>query len=524
MVMELVKDIFDIEQLVGHNTLQTIIEGDILVPDIKPDIHRILTVEGDIHINKIEVQENRIVVGGNIRFKVLYVSEKGDELLYNIDSNTGFQEDIIIEGLNSQMKADVKAELEHIDYNLNNERKIGIKAVINLEGRGIEKTSVEFGQDIEGIDNIEVLKSDLEYNHMVISDKFNIVAHGNFELGENEEEIKEILKWDGVVLERETRLEDGKVLISGDVFLDIMYKTWDRNLNIEVLKTTIPFKHTMEIPEVYADMMYKLRMNIEDVYINVDQNLDGENKLIQIEVSMDANIVVMEKHKKAIMVDAYVPNKSIEIEKEVIKLNENMAFYSSEIFLRESVNIPSSHPPIDEVYSVVARSVPINYNLVGNRVILEGILENIIIYSSGQEKKSVYSYKEEFPFDHHMEVGEIKEDMEVDTDILVQNMDFHKINENTLELRVNLVISYEIRQKRNIEIITNAEDLGIDIDIKGRPSFTIYFIKEGDTLWDIAKKYHTRIKDIMESNNIENPQDIRVGDQIIIEKVYDFNF
>ena len=46
----------------------------------------------------------------------------------------------------------------------------------------------------------------------------------------------------------------------------------------------------------------------------------------------------------------------------------------------------------------------------------------------------------------------------------------------------------------------------------------IYFVKPGDTLWRIAKKYKSTIKDIVRVNNIENPDSLEVGTQLFIPK------
>ena len=46
----------------------------------------------------------------------------------------------------------------------------------------------------------------------------------------------------------------------------------------------------------------------------------------------------------------------------------------------------------------------------------------------------------------------------------------------------------------------------------------IYFVKPGDTLWKIAKRYRSTVEDIARVNNIENPDRISVGQQLFIPK------
>ena len=53
---------------------------------------------------------------------------------------------------------------------------------------------------------------------------------------------------------------------------------------------------------------------------------------------------------------------------------------------------------------------------------------------------------------------------------------------------------------------------------KLRPSITLYFVQEGDSLWDIAKKYRTTTDDIIRENKIEDSSLISSGMQVLISR------
>ena len=44
----------------------------------------------------------------------------------------------------------------------------------------------------------------------------------------------------------------------------------------------------------------------------------------------------------------------------------------------------------------------------------------------------------------------------------------------------------------------------------------IYFIKPGDTLWNIAKKFHSTMENIATINQLEDKNKLKVGDQLFI--------
>ena len=49
------------------------------------------------------------------------------------------------------------------------------------------------------------------------------------------------------------------------------------------------------------------------------------------------------------------------------------------------------------------------------------------------------------------------------------------------------------------------------------PGFAIYFVKEGDTLWQIGRKYYVSVDKIKEVNQLTG-EDIAPGDKLLIVK------
>ena len=47
---------------------------------------------------------------------------------------------------------------------------------------------------------------------------------------------------------------------------------------------------------------------------------------------------------------------------------------------------------------------------------------------------------------------------------------------------------------------------------------TIYFVKPGDSLWKIAKKYKSTVEEIMKVNDIEDKNKIYPAQQLFIPK------
>ena len=71
----------------------------------------------------------------------------------------------------------------------------------------------------------------------------------------------------------------------------------------------------------------------------------------------------------------------------------------------------------------------------------------------------------------------------------------------------------------NTEDINIIDDVNISDDTVCNPySMTIYFVKPGDTLWNIAKRYNSTVEDIVRLNELEDENKIYPRQQLFIPK------
>ncbi|NLK35384.1 MAG: LysM peptidoglycan-binding domain-containing protein [Gracilibacteraceae bacterium] len=98
-------------------------------------------------------------------------------------------------------------------------------------------------------------------------------------------------------------------------------------------------------------------------------------------------------------------------------------------------------------------------------------------------------------------------------------MNFNKINNEIIELRVVLGVYTEVMRNIEKKLVENIEaEEGVSIDYGKMPAVTVYMVQKGDTLWSIAKRYNTTVDALAKLNDIENPSKVTNGMQIMIIK------
>ena len=128
MTNELVREKIVLDQRIGRETTQILIEGDLIVPDIKPDMAVILQADAKVHIDRSDISNDRVNFIGRMEFQVLYLARSAERPVHSMSASTAIDDFINMEGITKEMWVDVEAELANIDYKMVNDRKISIQA------------------------------------------------------------------------------------------------------------------------------------------------------------------------------------------------------------------------------------------------------------------------------------------------------------------------------------------------------------------------------------------------------------
>ena len=75
MSIKLSKNNLCINQIIGQKTEKIVIEGDEIVPDVKPDILNVVSANGNVCIYKKDVQDGKVKLDGSVNVYVIYIAD-----------------------------------------------------------------------------------------------------------------------------------------------------------------------------------------------------------------------------------------------------------------------------------------------------------------------------------------------------------------------------------------------------------------------------------------------------------------
>lgn len=521
MVVSLEKELLKLNRMVGEENIQAIVEGDIVVPDSKPDISRVLSVKSKVNIADQEIIQGKVVVDGVVNFEILYTCEGSEQPVHSMDASAGFSENIEIEGIDSTMNSEAGFVLEHVDFKVMNERKMSVKAILNLNARVTTEEERDVIQGLESMENAQVLQDVMEYDNSIGNNNAQTVLRETYELGEDTPEINEVLDTRGAAVVDEVRVTDGKVIVGGNVNLKLLYSTEEPRNPVCEVKHEMSFTQFIEVPKALNDMKCNAKVELGDIYIEVKKNIEEQKKVYDIEAIVKAKVKVYNKEEKKILQDAYSPTRKLKLIKENLQYMKNAGCNSSQTVVKETMDLPEGLPNIFKIFTVDGDATITDYRLVEEKNVIEGFIRGNVVYIGDTEEMTVHSFDQEIPFRHYIDMPGAKDGMIVDIHMEITDVDYSMINPKQIEVKFSLNTESCIQEKCMKDVVVDVEDLG-EMEEEDRPSITVYFVQRGDTLWEIAKRYNTTVRDILEANDISDPENIMPGEHIIIQNTYEY--
>lgn len=508
--MEIIKKNITVSTPVKCGSTEISTDCDIIVPDIKPDILKLLQADGTAVIIDSELTEGRLAVNGVIRLNILYLPDREEEKIKAIDSSCGFSARIDKSELMPDMYASSEATVEKIDFQILNSRKLRIKTTVRIDYEISEHKSLELATGIAD-ENAEAYVTPIELLSLMDIKNSEFFVNEDFELPPGHSAVEDILKCDASVCDTEYKLLNGRAVIKGTLCLKCLY------LDISCCIKTCEFEAEFtEIFDIEADENAECDINcfIKDTAVQAKADSDGDMRILSASCEIGIKLTVAKKISAEILSDCFYPSKKTSIERTPAVFEKTISggFYQNTI--REIVATPADCSDIIGIYNVFASPEIEKSEILNNTVCISGNIACCILYISDSEAAPVYSAKKSFPFSISIDTPGSTAQMEYTTVLKLIHTSFSLNLANEAEIRFILTASANVFERC-------AEELISDIYVSEPEENTengiiLYFVQKNESLWDIAKQYSVARNDILTINKLSADTVLTEGMRLLI--------
>ncbi len=515
--MELSKKKIYMDRMKYKAGTQIALEDDRNLQDSKPDIARILGQMGYIRLEELKPAADHVTMKGKLYYKVLYQSDEGLEICF-VEGNIPFEEQVHMDGLSPEELVQARWELEDMTIGMINSRKLSIQAVacfeLFVEELYEEQVSVglpELPQDF----GIECQKKTLDMAGITVLKKDIFRIREEMELPQSCPNINSLTWEDIEISELEFKAVEEKIFVKGELKAFFLYEPQGEDRGTQVFSTTIPISGAIDCQGCKEDLIADIRYQISQQDVGVQEDFDGERRIISLEMVLDLYMKLYQEEKTEILDDCYGLQKEVRLQKKEVEYRTMLVKCGGKSRLSEEISaegVPGSAKLLH--YQATVQKEGEQQTEKGIEVL--GAVEADFLLRDESDNR-FYRLHAGIPFKYLLEMPEIGVSDICSLKTTLENLT--AVNAGDM-WEVKGVLSFEMSGFRRAK-----EDMIQEIELtepdaskyKKMPGMVGYVVKSGDTLWGIGKRYMVSLENLKEMNHLSG-KDIRPGDKILIVK------
>lgn len=473
-------------QEVSHISRRFQENAECVVPDTDEDIGRIAAVQADVLLKSKDLGGRGILVSGEARASLLYITEQQDRLSF-VRLSKPFTAELELPDQSGDLLTQVSLSVQAVDARILNPRKVSVSFDLSAAMSCFKSANIPVETVIpeEARDDLHVLLEDTEVllPNAVCEKTFALTEQFPFPDGKPSPArlVSERTEFEI----QDCQLIGSKAILKGNAEATVVYLTEEADCPVQATFST-PFSQIMELGEESMDSS-TVKVCVTGSYYDLTESINGE-KVLSMEVHALAQLVSRKSVHISSITDAYSNRMPLDQKADVLLLENTEQREKMLLNAKQTLNVMEDCSDVLCVLPSVSR-VTLEQGKLSAAANFD-----IIYRASGGLLSAVRRTV--------MMEGACDGDSVRISDVRIADLDMKPEGENLhleLELEFGLV-QVHTRELRRLSAVELEEDS--PFDPAEFPTLTLVR-HEGESLWALAKKYHSSIDAIQKENEMD---------------------
>ncbi|NLI11835.1 DUF3794 and LysM peptidoglycan-binding domain-containing protein [Pelotomaculum propionicicum] len=493
----------------GENRVQAVVRGQIEVPEAKPDVEKILSKEAKAKVRDVSIVPNKVIVNGTLTLQVTYVAFKPEQSVNFFHDNVNFTTSLDVTGAGPGDDYDVEFTVEDVSLtpSSRNPRKFDVAAVLSVFVKVTDVDELEVLTETPA-GNKALETQDITVEHLIgEKETKQVIVSDRFDMPEEKPDAERILNTEARVVITDKRVIANKVIVEGEVRLQVLYVAMEPEQSVHDLHHTIKFSEFVEVPEAEAGMNVQAYAEVEsaDVGLIVDPALFAD-VIIKLTVFVTETRTLRDVPTELEDEEGY--------ERIRLKVEQEIGSGETQVVLRETTEVPESKPDVTKVLETRVDSTEVTEtNILSGKVLIRGTVDVEVVYVGECPDQAVHALHQRLNFRTFVVVEGAKHGMNVKVKVEPEYVNVDQVNTD-LHTEVVLRVTATVWEMSQPYVYTPA---AVPTVTPSPCPPTEYTVRAGDTLSSIAAANRVTVQMILDINpDITNPDVISVGQVIKI--------
>lgn len=484
---------------------------DMIVPDMHPDILRIVESSGMAIMKGKELQDGRLDLSGQIKAVVLYVPESGKGVV-RLETQIPFSNAFEQAEISPACYAVASMCPCFVDARVINPRKVYLHASIRLGAKIFMQTELEIATDVESSADmgIQMLKEENRLYVPISAKDKTFTLIDELEIPGTKPPAVEILKSEVILLPRDSRVVGNKVVFKGDAIVKTLYRTDGAAEGAEIypVEHELPFSQIIEMEDLEekCDCRFHLVLSGMEMFITGGT---PDSRVFSLTLGIDAQAVAYVERQTDAIVDIYstVYDLSADAKPCVFpRLADHMT---------KTQNTKDMIETAEQVSSILSVSVLTEPAVPQpEQSVLTSEADVSVLFTDGDGQ--LYSVSKRVPVSCPLEATA---GAQYEAEAAFTGEAFAAASAGGIETRFATQFDCTALESRRVMAVYGVKvDTGSAKSASGAPSVVLRRTQPGDTLWTIAKRHNTTTDDLIVANGIEDAEETLAGRMLLIPR------
>lgn len=466
-----------------HNKTTQKFESDYIMPDYEAEIMRILKFKAEPYISNKTITNNKLTLDISVVATVIYQSY--DMNVYSAKTESSFVKNIDIPDNISIDNTKIKLSSESVNCKATGKRRVEFTGNIIIDFHLLTEENLII--NIPEDDSLECKYHEINFKVLdrITEKRINIKE----EIEENFSDVN-IMETICEAKITDYRVVSDKIVVKGDAICHCI--CINDELKIQTKKFVVPFGQIIDAEGISSETNPNIEAIIQ--YINVDSGKEEQKPIV--ELSLIISCECFKELKTKILTDVYSIKHKLSLNQ---KTNTIPSWSENETkrFVHE-INLGKTN---EEITNINHLSVKVNCFTNKNNNKIKSLIECFIMGSDSSKtaigNEKVYEFEDIFDSDF--------DNKNCDINAKVIDCNYNFIINDREEIVVSVDYEIEICSVffNEFSIIESVDLLEEFKQQKGKTAIIIYYASKGESIFNIAKKYNTKVKSILEENSIE---------------------
>ncbi|MBQ2967657.1 MAG: DUF3794 domain-containing protein [Clostridia bacterium] len=507
--MDMKKDEILYQAVAGNGKTGVSQEMDMTLTEADTELEKVLRTEATVTVNSTEVQKDKVMVQGIVHCFVLCQNADGD--VKRLSGEQAFTEAVDVKGCDTDCIAITDTAVQKADARIVNGRKVSARVHADIAVCSYKEERQELVTEIEE-QGIEQKRQPLSFMQSCGAHQKRFEIREQVEIANENPSVYEILRVDGKISTDGYRIVNNKVVVKADLNVVILYVN-DENYQLCTASLCIPFTEIFEVDGIEEDWLFLQNIAVESIQFESEADTKGEMRVLNINCMANATAKMFKPQTIAVLNDCYGVRQNVEKVTDRFSVFRHAGDLSGQTGFKGQIEL-GEMPKVGQVFYLSAEPEVKHTTVENGMCDIQGTVKVQVHYITEDAKLPLAVLEKEIPFAERFSCS--AENAKPELLVQASGISYTLNGDYVIDIRGNLVFTGVLLSEEPVQAVravsvTEAENK------KDLPSVTICFAKDGEGLWDVAKRYSTSVQSIMDANGIHENTSLS-GRQLIVPK------